>query len=53
MNQLVYNASMLAGTALSGTGAGLQWGLGVGLLVAGVMVTTLTVAGAWLFARGG
>ena len=48
MNQLTYNASMLAGTAAASAGAGISWGPGVGLMVAGVLVIALTLTGAVL-----
>ena len=48
MNQLTYNVSLLAGTAAFSAGAGLQWGLAAGLMVCGVCVIALTLAGAVL-----
>ncbi len=51
MNQLTYNAGVAAGTALASIGAGLSWGLGPGLLVAGGLVIALTLAGVFLFGR--
>jgi|JI8StandDraft_1071087.scaffolds.fasta_scaffold1335684_1 hypothetical protein len=51
MNQLIYNGSLAAGTVLAATGAGVQWGLGLGLMTAGGLVIALTMAGAWLFGR--
>lgn len=48
MNQLTYNASLLAGTAAISAGAGLQWGLAAGLMMAGALVIALTLVGAAL-----
>lgn len=48
MNQLTYNVGLLAGTAAVSAGAGLQWGLAVGLMAAGALVIALTLAGAAL-----
>lgn len=53
MNQLIYNGSLAAGTVLAATGAGLQWGVGIGLIAAGALVIVLTMVGAWLFGRAG
>lgn len=51
MNQLTYNAGLLAGTAALGVGAGLQWGVGFGLMVVGALVVGLTLFGAWMAGR--
>lgn len=48
MNQLVYNVSLGAGTLLASVGAGLQWGAGMGLMVAGGLVIGLTFASLWV-----
>ncbi len=53
MNQLMYNASILAGTALASIGAGLQWGVPVGLMVMGVLIVGLTLLAAFTFGREG
>jgi hypothetical protein len=51
MNKLVYNGSLAVGTAMVGLGAGLQWGVGVGLMVTGGLVLAATFAGAFLAIR--
>jgi hypothetical protein len=48
MNQLTYNISLLVGTSAVSAGAGLQWGLGIGLMATGVLVIALTLVGAVL-----
>lgn len=48
MNQIVYNASMLAGTAAASAGAALQWGPGVALMVGGALVIVLALLGAFV-----
>lgn len=48
MNQLTYNACMLAGTSAASAGAALAWGTGAGLMVAGCLVIALTLTGAVL-----
>jgi hypothetical protein len=52
MNAIVYNASLAGGTALASFGAGVQYGLGFGLMVGGVLVLGLTMCTALLLARG-
>jgi hypothetical protein len=51
MNQLTYNVGLLVGTASLSCGAGLQWGVGFGLMAFGGLVIVLTMAGAWISAR--
>ncbi len=46
MNRIFYNGGLAAGALLASIGAGLQWGAGVGLMVAGVLVIALTLVGA-------
>lgn len=46
MKVIVYNGGIAAGTVLCGVGAGLQWGLGIGLIVTGVLVLGLTLVSA-------
>ena len=48
MQQITYNASLLAGTVAASVGAGLLWGVAVGLMVVGGLVLGLTLFGAWL-----
>jgi hypothetical protein len=43
MKQIVFNLSLLAGVVLVGAGVGLEFGLGFGLLAAGVLVVAITV----------
>lgn len=43
MKQIVFNLSLLVGTALVGAGVGLEFGLGYGLLAGGLLVVGLTV----------
>jgi hypothetical protein len=42
MNQLIYNASLLIGTGALSVGAGMQWGVSVGVMVAGAAVLVCT-----------
>lgn len=51
MNILVYDASMLAGTAMVGAGAWMQYGAGVGLMVTGGMVLAATALSVLLVGR--
>ncbi len=51
MNQLTYNAGLLIGTVALSVGAGLQWGVGVGLMALGALVIGLTMVGALLAGR--
>lgn len=53
MNRHVYNVACLVGTILCGTGAGLHWGPGVGLIVGGSLVIGLTLYGAEISRRAG
>lgn len=53
MNQFTYNVGILAGTALASIGAGLQWGLPVGLMVMGGQIVGLTLLAAFTFGREG
>lgn len=39
----IVNASLLAGVSLASAGVGVGWGLGPGLLAAGLLVLLLTV----------
>lgn len=43
MKQIVFNLSLLTGTALVGAGVGLEFGLGYGLLAGGAIIVLLTV----------
>lgn len=43
MKLRIFNASLLTGVALSGTGVGLQFGLGYGIATAGALVLATTV----------
>lgn len=43
MNRKVYDASMLVALGLVAAGAGLQWGVPVGLMVGGGMLAAITV----------
>lgn len=45
MNRTVYDLSMLAALGLASAGAGLQWGLAVGLMVCGGLLAGFTVLG--------
>jgi len=49
MNRLTYNGGLAVGTALASVGAGLHWGPGVALMVAGGLVLALTLLGAYLY----
>lgn len=51
MKPIVYNISMAAGIALVSAGAFLQWGAGIGAIVAGSLVLGCTVVGAHLSAK--
>lgn len=50
MSARVYNLAILAGVGLISTGAGMVY-LPAGLIVAGVLVLVLTIAGARIAAR--
>lgn len=52
MQPIVYNTSLLLGTSAVSIGAGLQWGLSVGLMVLGALVIGLAIMGA-AFSRKG
>lgn len=43
MARIVYDACTLLGLLLCSAGAGLQWGLPVGLIVAGALLIVLTM----------
>ena len=53
MNQLTYNAGLLIGTGAFSVGAGMQWGVAVGLMAVGAIVIGLTIVGALVFWRAG
>lgn len=46
MTPRTYDIAITAGVLLSATGAGLQWGAPLGLMVAGGLVIALTMFGA-------
>jgi hypothetical protein len=48
MNTKIYNSALGIGLLSTSLGAGMQWGLGIGLMVAGVLVMVLTFAGAYI-----
>jgi hypothetical protein len=52
MNTIIYNASLLVGTAAVGAGAAMQWGPGIALLITGVLIVVLTLASTILFNKG-
>ena len=43
MNLLTYNASMATSLTLASSGAAIQWGAGIGLMVAGALVMVITL----------
>lgn len=45
MTRIVYDLAMLASLLLVSIGAGLQWGLPVGLMVGGGLMAAFTVLG--------
>lgn len=51
MNRLTYNISIALGTVLLGVGAGLQWGLAIGLMMFGALIVALTLYGTLLARR--
>ncbi|WP_342617213.1 hypothetical protein [Rhodoferax sp. GW822-FHT02A01] len=52
MNKLTYNGALLMGTALISVGAGMQFGVAVGLIAAGGLLIALTFAGVYLSGKG-
>lgn len=52
MNKLTYNVALLVGTSLASVGAGMQFGVAVGLMTAGGLLVGLTFAGVVLFGKG-
>ncbi|MFZ6755767.1 hypothetical protein ACO0K9_00990 [Undibacterium sp. Ji50W] len=48
MNFLTYNISLATGLICLTVGATLQWGIGIGLLTAGVTTISLTIVSAML-----
>lgn len=44
MNALIYNSCLAGGTAMLSGGAAAQWGAPMGLMVAGALLITLTIA---------
>jgi len=48
MNPLVYDCCLAGGTAMLGIGAGLQYGVGAGLMTGGAVLIGLTVLSAFL-----
>lgn len=51
MNATTYNCTIAAGVTATSCGAGLQWGLGPALMVAGALVLALTVFAAVMIAK--
>jgi hypothetical protein len=51
MNHVVYNVSVGAGLICTGSGIGLQFGVGYGLAAFGLLLIGLTTFGARLAAR--
>lgn len=51
MARIVYDVCTLLGLLLCSAGAGLQWGLPVGLMVAGVLLIGLTMAAVFIGGR--
>ena len=52
MKSYVYNAAILVGVTLTGTGLGMQYGLGAGLAAAGLLICALSVTALYLAIRG-
>jgi hypothetical protein len=52
MNPLIYNVAILIGVIAASTGASMQFGQGVGLMVFGSLLIALTVVGAYFSAKG-
>jgi hypothetical protein len=52
MNKLTYNVTLLIGVALASIGAGMQFGVAVGLMTAGALFIALTFAGVYLLGKG-
>lgn len=51
MNPHVYNLGCLLGTVMCASGAGLQWGAAIGLVVGGALTVALTIYGVELSRR--
>lgn len=52
MKAHVFNGTLVTGVTLTGTGVGLQYGLGAGLAAAGLLVCALSVAVLHLWMKG-
>jgi hypothetical protein len=52
MNPILYLAGLVGGTAMLSVGAGMQFGAGVGIMVAGALACGLTLATFHLLTRG-
>jgi hypothetical protein len=50
MSRAAYDIALVVGILLASIGAGLQWGVAIALMAAGLLVLTFNLIGALLFA---